>query len=241
MKSVRSKFYIIQTSFACTKSSNWLKNITSSPNSFPKELFRSESQWPEKSMSQMENIFLHKSQRLSITWYLWNETNISCLASTRTNTKALSFDFQHRKGIVHRDIKADNIFFANSRLIKLGDFGFSTKSDRDELLSTFCGSPPYAAPELYSNEEYSGFLVDIWAMGILLYFMVTALMPFREENLTKLKKSVINGEYSIPGFLSVECQELIRESSVRQRNAEDESEPRVNLIYTRSFVDIRAE
>jgi serine/threonine-protein kinase NIM1 len=48
-------------------------------------------------------------------------------------------------------------------------------------------------------------------MGITLYFMVTALMPFRAENVSKLRKSIIDGHYSIPSFVSNQCQELIRE------------------------------
>lgn len=95
-------------------------------------------------------------------------------------------------------------------MIKLGDFGFSTYSEKDQLLSTYCGSPPYAAPELYRDEEYIGVYVDLWAMGVLLYFMVTALMPFRSDNVPKLRRAVLNGFYSIPSYLSEDCQELIR-------------------------------
>ncbi|CAF2600447.1 unnamed protein product [Rotaria sp. Silwood2] len=118
-------------------------------------------------------------------------------------------DHMHSKCIVHRDIKSENVFFAKERLIKLGDFGFSTYSEKNQALTTFCGSPPYAAPELYRDENYIGIYVDIWAMGITLFFMVTALMPFRAENVGKLKKSIIDGHYSIPGHVSNECQELI--------------------------------
>ena len=92
----------------------------------------------------------------------------------------------------------------------MGDFGFSTAADKDQQLTTFCGSPPYAAPELYRDESYVGIYVDLWAMGILLYFMVTSLMPFRAQNLAKLRESVVNGNYSIPSHVSDGCQELIR-------------------------------
>ncbi|CAF1607394.1 unnamed protein product [Adineta ricciae] len=119
-------------------------------------------------------------------------------------------DHMHSKGIIHRDIKSENVFFAKERLIKLGDFGFSTYSEKNQTLTTFCGSPPYAAPELFRDENYIGIYVDFWAMGILLYFMVTGLMPFRAENVGKLKKSIIDGHYSIPTHVSNECQQLIR-------------------------------
>ena len=120
------------------------------------------------------------------------------------------FFFQHSKGVVHRDIKGENIFFIKENFLKLGDFGFSTFTDKNQMLTTFCGSPPYAAPELYRDESYSGFSVDLWAMGVLLFFIVTGLMPFRGENLGKLRKSILNGFYSIPGHVSNECEELIR-------------------------------
>ncbi|CAF2033569.1 unnamed protein product [Rotaria magnacalcarata] len=120
-----------------------------------------------------------------------------------------AIDHMHSRDIVHRDIKTENVFFAKERLIKLGDLGFSTFTERNQTLTTFCGSPPYAAPELYRDDNYIGIYVDIWAMGITLFFMVTGLMPFRAENIGKLKQSIIDGHYSIPGHVSNQCQELI--------------------------------
>lgn len=119
-------------------------------------------------------------------------------------------EHMHKKGIIHRDIKSENVFFAKERLIKLGDFGFSTYSEKNQTLTTFCGSPPYAAPELFRDENYIGIYVDFWAMGILLYFMVTGLMPFRAENVGKLKRSILDGHYTIPPHVSADCQQLIR-------------------------------
>lgn len=94
--------------------------------------------------------------------------------------------------------------------MKVGDFGFSTISRKEDALNTFCGSPPYAAPELFRDESYTGVYVDIWALGILLYFMTTGLMPFRADTVAKLKKCILEGMYGFPPFLSEPCQKLIR-------------------------------
>lgn len=115
---------------------------------------------------------------------------------------------QHKKGVIHRDLKAENVFFASDSQIKVGDFGFSTHS-RGNMLDTFCGSPPYAAPELFADNCYQGELVDIWAMGVMLYYMLRGIMPFRGETIPQLKAKILEGKYDKLEFLTPVCQDLI--------------------------------
>ncbi|CAG7728677.1 unnamed protein product, partial [Allacma fusca] len=115
----------------------------------------------------------------------------------------------HTNGMIHRDIKAENIFFANSSTIKLGDFGFSTVARRGQLLTTFCGSPPYAAPELFRDASYEGPPVDIWAMGILLFFMLNGHLPFNGSSIPLLKKAILDGRFHAANDLSPEILDLL--------------------------------
>eukprot|EP00013_Stygamoeba_regulata_P015533 CAMPEP_0177672502 /NCGR_PEP_ID=MMETSP0447-20121125/25380_1 /TAXON_ID=0 /ORGANISM="Stygamoeba regulata, Strain BSH-02190019" /LENGTH=668 /DNA_ID=CAMNT_0019180183 /DNA_START=20 /DNA_END=2026 /DNA_ORIENTATION=+ len=86
--------------------------------------------------------------------------------------------YMHSVGIVHRDIKLENILFDSDHNLKLIDMGFCNFFKPDSLLHTFCGSPQYAAPELYDTKPYHPAPVDVWSMGVVLFVMVVGLIPF---------------------------------------------------------------
>ncbi|KAF8561483.1 hypothetical protein P879_07974 [Paragonimus westermani] len=115
----------------------------------------------------------------------------------------------HDFGVVHRDLKAENILFLTTTYVKVGDFGFSKKIQPDDALTTFCGSPPYAAPELFVADSYEGPAVDLWALGVLIFYMVVGQLPFRGDSISKIKRLVLDGTYTIPTFVKPACEELI--------------------------------
>uniref|UniRef100_A0A8D8Q9L8 non-specific serine/threonine protein kinase n=1 Tax=Cacopsylla melanoneura TaxID=428564 RepID=A0A8D8Q9L8_9HEMI len=116
----------------------------------------------------------------------------------------------HANNVVHRDIKAENLLFDENGDIKLADFGFSNYFTPGHMLTTWCGSPPYAAPELFGGREYDGTKSDVWSLGVVLYVMVTAQLPFDGPNLATLKQRILFGKFRIPFYMSAECEHLIR-------------------------------
>ncbi|MCQ2819861.1 MAG: protein kinase, partial [archaeon] len=87
----------------------------------------------------------------------------------------------HSKGVVHRDLKPENLLLTSNKELKIIDFGLSSIFDGKHLLTTKCGSPSYAAPEIIKNQPYNGCKSDVWCLGIILYAMLCGYLPFEGE------------------------------------------------------------
>ncbi|KAI0218927.1 Serine/threonine-protein kinase 33 [Lamellibrachia satsuma] len=115
-------------------------------------------------------------------------------AKTIIERLASAIGYLHKKGMVHRDIKLENILMAqnpkdkNDKLyIKVTDFGLSVMKGvgHDSMMMDFCGTPMYMAPEIIDNKTYSE-MCDIWAMGVITYMLLSGVPPFYSRKEGKL-------------------------------------------------------
>lgn len=120
-----------------------------------------------------------------------------------------AIEYLHSQNIVHRDLKPENLLLDGKLNIKVSDFGLSSTYTDDNLLSTPCGTPTYAPPEMLRGEEYHGLLSDVWSSGIILYAMLSGYLPFSESNEELNCQKIINCDYEMPEWISESCADLI--------------------------------
>lgn len=126
--------------------------------------------------------------------------------------------YLHGLGITHRDLKPENLLYyhpgVHSRLV-VTDFGLasfggtvtdtdkSNRGDQNYALRTTCGTPEYIAPEVLLRKPYSC-SVDMWALGVITYILLSGSMPFEDDSRSRLYRSIIRGKYSFHGNVSLQ-------------------------------------
>ena len=108
----------------------------------------------------------------------------------------------HKKEILHRDIKLDNVLLNKEGELKICDFGVSREVHKNEVMTEQCGTPAYIAPEILKGKGYNGFEADIWSAGVALYAMLYGTVPFKSNNMKDLHKLIMKGKYTLKEGIS---------------------------------------
>jgi len=123
----------------------------------------------------------------------------------------LAIEYLHLNDIFYRDLKPENILLDHDGHIKLADFGISriNFSERDRSTS-FCGSPEYMNPEMLRHGRVHGRAVDFYALGALLFEMLTGLPPFFSENRDEMYRKILHSEVEFSRYLSGNAKSLLK-------------------------------
>ena len=120
-------------------------------------------------------------------------------------------DYLHEYNIIHRDIKPANILLSKNSNVLIADFGISKILEKKLHSCTMIGTPYYISPEMYKDKQYDK-KIDIWALGCILYELVTLTVPFDANNMHALKHKVMQGKYYEDKSIhySTDLQKMIR-------------------------------
>ncbi|XP_048223572.1 sperm motility kinase Z-like [Perognathus longimembris pacificus] len=162
----------------------------------------------ENEMDIVKNI--HLPHVIRMYQVIQGERYVHLVLEMATNGDLLSWLTELRRSlyedearrITHRDLKPDSILLDEKGNAKVGDLGLSVRIAPGQLLTEKCGAFIFRAPELYLQEEYDGFKVDLWGLGTILFFMVTGKFPFKMTTYQKLSAQIVNGLYEIPFYLT---------------------------------------
>ncbi|ORY52764.1 Pkinase-domain-containing protein, partial [Neocallimastix californiae] len=128
-----------------------------------------------------------------------------------------AIDHCHMANVVHRDLKLENLLLSKEKNILITDFGLGRTFDGStkDYMTTFCGTPNYAAVELISGIPYIGVKSDIWALGVILYVMMTGKPPFDGRSINALYRRIKRIDYKVPSYFSKDLANLLAKIFVR--------------------------
>lgn len=141
----------------------------------------------------------------------------------------------HKANILHRDIKAQNIFLVTAREVKIGDLGVA-KLTKCGMAHTQIGTPYYMSPEIWRNRPYNK-KSDIWSLGCLLYELASLKHPFEARDEKSLAQKVLLGNYApIPSQYSPELQAMVKMLLVVDPNRRPSIDDILSHPYTQARI-----
>ena len=129
----------------------------------------------------------------------------------------LAMEYLHSNNIIYRDLKPENVLIDGDGHVRLADFGLSKMNFCEEDVSnSFCGSPEYMSPEMLYSNSYHNKMVDIYALGCLLYEILVGIPPYYSANRQEMYQNKINSlPLEFPADLEPEAINLMKSLLVR--------------------------